>query len=280
MFLPKLIDEDIVRWLKEDIPYWDVTTVLLPETKKESKARIIAKQEGIIAGLPIVKRIFEFAGVNFVAKIKEGDKVSKKTVIATVIGDIKSLLQIERIALNVLGRLSGIATTTDKMVALARKHNPNIKICATRKVIPGFAKYDKYAITIGGGDTHRFNLSDMVLIKENHLRFFDSVSEAIQIAKEKTSFSKKIEIEVQNEEQALEATKSAADIVMLDNFPPVQAKIVAKKIKEINKNILVELSGNITLENIESFPLQYVDLISSGSLTHSVRNFDLTMLIE
>jgi len=280
MFLPLLLDEDIVRWLKEDIPYWDVTTSLLPENTKDTTALIIAKQEGVIAGLPIAQRIFEFVGASFEPKVKDGDQVTKRTVIATVTGNAKVLLQAERTALDVLGRLSGIATTTAKMVKLAQKHNPNIRICATRKVIPGFGKYDKYAVIVGGGDTHRFNLSDMVLLKENHLRFFRNITEAIKVAKEKTSFSKKIEVEIQNEEQAIEATKSGADIVMLDNFSPVQAKIVTKKIRQINKKILIELSGGITIENIETYPLSDVDLISSGSLTHSVKNFDLTMLVE
>ncbi|GAH64122.1 unnamed protein product, partial [marine sediment metagenome] len=133
---------------------------------------------------------------------------------------------------------------------------------------------------IGGGDTHRFNLSDMILLKENHLKMFNSISEAVTKAKETISFSKKIEVEVQNEEQAIEASKAGADIVMLDNFSPQQAKHVISKIKAINDSILIELSGNISLDNLEIYSFEGIDLISSGALTHSVKNFDLSMLIE
>ncbi|MHA1116452.1 MAG: carboxylating nicotinate-nucleotide diphosphorylase [Candidatus Heimdallarchaeum aukensis] len=273
-----LIEEDIKEWLKEDIPYWDITTNLLPD--KKVKAKIFAKQEGIIAGLTVAEKIFTLLGAEWNANVQEGQKVSKKQVIAEIKGNIKSLLQGERIALNILGRMSGIATTTAQMIEKTRKINPNLKICATRKTVPGLAKYDKYAVTIGGGDTHRFNLSDMVLLKENHLSLFSSITEAIAKAKETVSFSKKIEVEVKNEEEAIEAAKAGADIIMLDNFKPIQAKHVVKKIREINQNILIELSGNIKIDNIEDFELENVNHISSGSLTHSVKNFDLSMLIE
>ncbi|MHA1203117.1 MAG: carboxylating nicotinate-nucleotide diphosphorylase [Candidatus Heimdallarchaeaceae archaeon] len=273
-----LVDEDIKKWLAIDVPYWDVTTNLIPNSK--AKGKIYAKQDGIIAGLPFVKRVFEIVGTEFEARVDEGARVSKKTTIALVKGDIHNLLQAERLALNILGRMSGIATQTDIMIQIARKNNENIRICATRKTVPGLSKYDKYAVVIGGGDTHRFNLSDMVLLKENHLRMFSSISEAVTKAKETISFSKKIEVEVQNEEQAIEASKAGADIVMLDNFSPQQAKHVISKIKAINDSILIELSGNISLDNLELYSFEGIDLISSGALTHSVKNFDLSMLIE
>jgi nicotinate-nucleotide pyrophosphorylase (carboxylating) len=273
-----LVDKDIIQWLTEDIPYWDVTSSLLPE--KKSQGKIYAKQEGIIAGVNIVKRVFEITGSDFNSQVSDGQHVKKKDLIAIVKGDIRALLQAERLALNLLGRMSGIATLTAQMVEIARKTNENIKICATRKVVPGLGKYDKYAVISGGGDTHRFNLSDMILLKENHLRLFNTITEAITKAKEKTSFSKKIEVEVRNEEEALEAVKAGADIVMLDNFTPVQVKIIIPKVREVNPDILIELSGNITLDNLDMYSLKGVDLISSGSLTHSVKNFDLTMLVE
>lgn len=273
-----LIDEDIKKWLAEDISFWDITTSLLP--RKTAKGKIYSKQEGIIAGIYIVKRVFELMGADFEILVEDGEKVKKKTQIASVKGDIHVLLQAERLALNLLGRMSGIATQTANMLEKARSINASLSICATRKIVPGLSKYDKFAVTVGGGDTHRFNLSDMILLKENHLSMFESVTKAIEKAKEKTSFSKKIEIEVQNEEQALEAVEAGADIIMLDNFTPVQAKIAIPKIKKMNPNILIELSGNINIDNLEMFSLKGVDLISAGSLTHSVKNFDLTMLIE
>ena len=273
-----LVDEDIKKWLAKDVPYWEITANLIPNSK--AKGKIYAKQDGIIAGLPFVKRVFEIVGTEFESLVEEGARVSKKTTIASVKGDIHNLLQAERLALNILGRMSGIATQTEIMIQVARKNNENIRICATRKTVPGLSKYDKYAVFIGGGDTHRFNLSDMILLKENHLRMFSSISEAVTKAKETISFSKKIEVEVQNEEQAIEAIKAGADIVMLDNFSPQQAKHVISKIKAINDSILIELSGNISLDNLEIYSFEGIDLISSGALTHSVKNFDLSMLIE
>ncbi|NPD88137.1 MAG: carboxylating nicotinate-nucleotide diphosphorylase [Asgard group archaeon] len=273
-----LLDEDIKNWLSEDISYWDITTALLPQ--KNVKGKIYSKQEGVIAGTLIAKRIFELMGAEYEITVGDGQHVSKKTQIASVKGNIHSLLQAERLALNLLGRMSGIATQTAIMLEKAQSVNSTIRICATRKIVPGLSKYDKFAVTVGGGDTHRFNLSDMILLKENHLRMFESITKAIEKAKERTSFSKKIEVEVQNEEEALEAVKAGADIVMLDNFTPDQAKIIIPKIREVNSNISIELSGNINLNNLDMYSLEGVDLISSGSLTHSVKNFDLTMLIE
>ena len=273
-----LIDEDLKRWLAEDIPLWDITTSLLPNYK--AKGKIFAKQEGIIAGLFLVKRAFEMVGADIKLLVEEGSKVANKTPIVSFTGNIHSLLQIERLSLNILGRLSGIATQTDLMINIAKQYNPNIRICATRKTAPGLAKYDKYAITKGGGDTHRFNLSDMILLKENHLKMFKSITEAIENAKSKTSFSKKIEVEVKNKEEALEAVTTGADIIMLDNFKPVNVKLVIPTIKNVNPSVLIELSGNINLENVELYAVEGVDLISSGALTHTVKNFDLTMLIE
>ena len=273
-----LIDQDIKKWIAEDVTYWDVTSTLLPDAK--AIGRIFTKQDGIIAGLPIIQRVFELLETEFIMLVEEGSHVKKKTAIASVKGPIVNLLQAERVSLNLLGRMSGIATKTAAMIEIARKTNPTIRISATRKTAPGLGKYDKYAVVIGGGDTHRFNLSDMVLLKENHLKLFSSITEAVVTAKSKTSFSKKIEVEVQNEEQALEASNAGADIIMLDNFSPVQAKHVISKIRKENETILIELSGNISAENIENFAIEGVDLISSGTLTHSVKNFDLTMLIE
>ena len=273
-----LIEDDIKKWLKEDLPYWDITTSLVPT--KSAKATIYSKQEGTIAGLFIIQKIFEMVGAKFELLVEEGTEVEARVAIATISGKFQSLLQAERVSLNILGRLSGIATKTAKMVKLVRQSNPNLRICGTRKVVPGLGKYDKYAITIGGGDTHRFNLSDMILLKENHLAAFDSLTEAITLAKEKTSFSKKIEVEVQNENEAIEAAKSGVDIIMLDNFSPEEVKHAIPKIREFNPDVLIELSGNITMENLQQYALKGVNLISSGSLTHSVENFDFTMLIE
>jgi nicotinate-nucleotide pyrophosphorylase (carboxylating) len=272
------IEDDVRRWINEDISFWDITTSLIPKSKAEAK--IYSKQEGIIAGLHIAEKIFGVMGADFKPFVEEGEKVAKKTQIASIKGDIHALLQTERLALNILGRLSGIATQTAIMIEVAKETNPDIRICGTRKTVPGLSIYDKYAIAVGGGDTHRFNLSDMILLKENHLQKFKSITEAISVAKSKTSFSKKIEVEVQNEEQAIEAATAGVDIIMFDNFSPIQVKHTIARIKKLNLNVLIELSGNINLDNINLYSIEGVNLISSGALTHSVKNFDLTMLIE
>lgn len=273
-----LIDDDIKKWLSEDIPYWDITTSLLPE--EEAEGKIFTKQTGVVAGLFILERIFSFVGAEFIPLVKDGTEVEDRIPIASVKGKFHSILQAERVSLNILGRLSGIATKTAAMVKIAKEYNPKLRICGTRKVVPGLGKYDKYAITLGGGDTHRFNLSDMILLKENHLAAFESITDAIKTAKERTSFSKKVEVEVQNEREAMEAAKAGADIIMLDNFTPEEVKHTIPKVKEFNSSALVEISGNITLENLSDYSIKGVDLISSGSLTHSVENFDFSMLIE
>ena len=273
-----LIDQDIENWLKEDLPYWDLTTSLLPE--KQAEGKILSKQEGVVAGLFVIQRIFGFVGAECNLLVEEGAQVEKRTPIVSIKGTFQSLLQAERTALNILGRMSGIATQTSKMVKIAQEGNPSLRISGTRKVVPGLSKYDKYAITAGGGDTHRFNLSDMILLKENHLAGFESITNAIEKAQERTSFSKKIEVEVQDEKQAVEAAKAKADIMMLDNFKPDVVKQTIPKIREFNPDVLIELSGNITIDNLHEYALKGVDIISSGSLTHSVKNFDFTLLVE
>lgn len=201
-----LIDEDIRNWLKEDLPYWDVTTSLL--TEKDAEGKIYSKQEGTVAGLFIVQRIYDFVGAEFKPLVEEGAEVEKKTPVASITGMFHSLLQAERVALNILGRLSGIATQTAKMVRIAKEGNPSLRICGTRKVVPGLSKYDKYAITVGGGDTHRFNLSDMVLLKENHLAGFGSITEAITTAKKKLVSVRKLKLKFKMKNKLLKRLKS------------------------------------------------------------------------
>lgn len=276
--LKELIRSDLVKYLQEDIPYWDITAEMVPDQKVN--ARIEAKQHGIIAGISVVSILFDMMDINAVFQVNDGDNVEEYDVIVKLNGNSRVLLQIERLCLNIMGKMSGIATATNELVSEARKVNNRIIIAATRKTTPGFRKYEKLAVVSGGGDTHRFNLSDMVLIKNNHLRFFTDISTAISKARTLTSAYKKIEIEVRSIDEALEAARAGSDIIMLDNFTPQKISETIEILKKEGYNdILVEASGNITSASIAEFAATGVNIISCGYITHSSKNFDISMTI-
>ncbi len=278
--IPKIIiKHDVHNWIAEDLPFYDISSSFVPN--KKVTAVIIAKQEGIVCGLEIAEEIFSQCGTAFLPLKNDGAHVKKLDQIAQINGMVRDILIAERTALNILGHLSGIATQTNKLVSLLTSQGLKTRIAATRKTLPGLRRYEKYAVEIGGGDTHRLNLSDMVLLKENHLAEFESVTQALQTVKDKISFSKKIEIEVTNETEALEAASTGlADIIMLDNFSPDEIRNVIHKIKKIDPNVLIEASGGITPHNLVDYATAGVDIISMGYLTHSVKNFDLSLLVK
>ncbi len=268
---------DIERFLNEDLnKEGDITTESL-FLNERGKAKIIAKENGIVAGLKEAEKVFKKTGANFEQIVNDGEFVEKNETVAVVKGPIKSILIGERLALNFICRMSGIATETKKLTDKCRKINPNVNIAATRKTTPGFRKYEKRAVEIGGGDPHRYGLFDAVLIKDNHLKKKTSISKTIKIIKEKTK-NKMIEIEVENEKDALEAAKNDVDYIMLDNFSPDDGKIAAGKIRKINPKIKIEVSGGITPQNITKYA-SYPDRISMGYLTHSVKNIDFSLEI-
>jgi len=197
-------------------------------------------------------------------------------------GSARAILSAERTVLNIMMRMSGIATETSKLVEATKKVNSKIRIACTRKTTPGFRYFEKKAVALGGGDTHRFRLDDMILIKDNHLSIIGGVREAVKQARLKTSFSKKIEVEVENPEQALEAALAGADIIMFDNMPPEEAKKTLELLEErgLREKVLIELSGGITPENIEKYSALNVDIISMGYITHSARALDLSLDFE
>jgi len=192
-----------------------------------------------------------------------------------VSGENHAILSVERTALNILGRMSGVATACANAAEIAKP----CKVALTRKTMPGLNMFDRRAAALGGADTHRFTLSEMVLLKSNHLKFFGSVMEAVKTAKEKASFSKKVEIEVRNIEEALEAAKAEPDIIMLDNFPVDDAKKAAAEIRKINPKVLVECSGGITMQNIKDYAAAEPDIISMGELTKSAKSVDYSLSI-
>ncbi len=266
---------DIDRFLKEDLgDRGDITTDSL-FTSENSKAKIIAKEEGVIAGIEDIKKIFNKLKVKTNFFFNDGDFVKKYDIIAEISGKATSILKAERLTLNILGRMSGIATETKKLVELVKKINPNVKIAATRKTTPGFRKYEKKAVLIGGGEPHRMGLYDAIMIKDNHLKIIGSIDSAINIIKHNIK-NNIIEIEVENEKDAIKAAEFGIDVIMLDNFKSESAKKTVEKIRKINNKILIEISGRITSENIKKYA-SFADRISVGYITHSVKNIDFSL---
>jgi nicotinate-nucleotide pyrophosphorylase (carboxylating) len=268
---------DIDRFLDEDLGIeGDITSDSLFFNEK-AKAKIVTKEDCIIAGLDEVKEIFDKTGAIVEFKSNNGDYVKKGSIIANIYGPARSILKGERLAINIIGRMSGIATETKNLVDICKLKNPKIKIAATRKTTPGFRKYEKKAVVIGGGESHRFGLFDAVMIKDNHIKLVGSVEKAITKIKEKVQ-NKIIEIEVENEKDALIAAKLNVDVIMLDNFDSETACEIAKKIRKVNQNILIEISGGITSNNISKYA-SFADRISLGYITHSIKSIDFSLEI-
>ena len=239
------------------------------------------KDDGILAGIEIIKEMFLEYGIEIISSKKDGDEIVEGDVLLELEGNARKILLLERTALNLLMRMSGVATITNRIVKKVHDVNPKIRVAGTRKTAPALQKYDKLAIAIGGGDPHRSALDDMILIKDNHIAVVGSVKKALELAKENNSFSKKIEIEVESTEDAIIACENGADIVMFDNMTPQEAQdtLNALEEKDLRKDILIEISGGITEDNILDYAPLDVDIISLGSITHqaSSLNFSLDM---
>lgn len=268
------VDELILMALREDISSEDITTNSVMREKKNGRVQLICKQDGIVAGLHIFKRTFELLDENISVKMyfKDGDSVKNRDIIAEIEGDVRVLLSGERTALNFLQRMSGIATYTNNVVKLLE--GSSVKLLDTRKTTPNMRIFEKYAVKMGGGYNHRYNLSDGILLKDNHINAAGGVAEAIKMAKEYTSFVRKIEVEVENLEMMKEALDAGADIIMLDNMTPEMMK---KAVAMAAGKAETECSGNITKENIKTVIETGVDYISSGALTHSAPILDVSL---
>ena len=267
-------DELIMSALREDITSEDITTnAVMPEYKK-GEVELICKQDGIIAGLDVFKRVFELldSETGFEMYHKDGDFVKNGELVGRVTGDIRVLLSGERTALNYLQRMSGIATYTHEITELLK--GSKTKLLDTRKTTPNMRVFEKYAVKAGGGCNHRYNLSDGVLLKDNHIGAAGSVTKAVQMAKEYAPFVRKIEVEVENLDMLAEALDAGADIVMLDNMSPEDMK---KAVEMAKGRAETECSGNVTRENIARLVDIGVDYISSGALTHSAPIMDLSL---
>ena len=268
------VDDLIVSALKEDISSEDVSTnAIMPEAVKGS-VDLICKQDGIIAGLNVFKRTFELLddNVEFEFFCKDGDKVEKGQLMAKITGDMRTLLSGERVALNYLQRMSGIATYTKSLAVLLE--GTKTKLLDTRKTTPNMRVFEKYAVRVGGGYNHRYNLSDGVMLKDNHIGAAGGVSKAVAMAKEYAPFVRKIEVECETLEMVKEAVEAGADIIMLDNMTTEQ---MTEALQIIDGRAQTECSGNVTRENIERLTSLGVDFISSGALTHSAPIMDISL---
>lgn len=264
----------IMQALQEDISSEDVTTNAVMRESRPGEAQLICKQDGILAGLQVFQRVFEILDehTKTVFNYQDGDKVKKGDLVGTISGDIRAILSGERTALNFLQRMSGIATYTRNVADLLE--GTGTKLLDTRKTTPNMRIFEKYAVKVGGGYNHRYNLSDGVLIKDNHVSAAGSVSKAVRMAKEYAPFVRKIEIEVENLEMLQEAIDAGADIIMLDNMTP---EVMKQAVKIAKGRVQTECSGNITKENIASIIDIGVDYVSSGALTHSAPIMDISL---
>ena len=271
----KMQADQLIRMaLQEDITSEDVSTNAVMPTATKGTVDLIAKEDGVVAGLEIYARVFTILDEKTEIDLhcKDGDEVKKGELMATVIGDIRVLLSGERVALNYLQRMSGIATYTRQVAKLLE--GSNVTLLDTRKTTPNCRVFEKYAVRVGGGHNHRYNLSDGVLLKDNHIGAAGSVAKAVKMAKAYAPFVRKIEIEVETLDQVKEAVEAGADIIMLDNMTP---EVMKQAVELIDGRAQTECSGNITKENIQKIREIGVDFVSSGALTHSAPILDISM---
>jgi nicotinate-nucleotide pyrophosphorylase (carboxylating) len=282
MFLPrKIVEEKLRQFLAEDAGEGDVTTSLLIPAGATAEAIVVARETGVIAGVEEAQILLESLGINAETALNDGSTAKKGQTIIKIRGDARTILTVERTLLNLVSRMSGIASATRNLVNLLQKNRINARVACTRKTAPGLLYFDKKAVEIGGGDTHRFHLDDMILIKDNHLALANSMEEAMRKAKENASFSKKIEVEITKSEDVLSAIKAGADIVMLDNFSPRQIRKTIELMKRNGcyKKVLLEASGGITSRNFIDFASTGVDILSLGELTQSSKALNVSLEI-
>ena len=268
--------EDLLRFIREDAPWGDVTSeTVVPDVT--CRAVVRAKSQGVVAGLSEARRLFEHFGVTVRERSADGRAVAPGTVLLDLDGPARAILLVERTALNIIGRMSGIATRTREAVEAVREVSPDVRVAATRKTAPGLRALDKKAVILGGGDPHRYTLSDMVLIKDNHLAL-TPLAEAIRRAK-KESLYRVVEVEVETVEDAVTAAGAGADIVLLDNMTPdtVREAVRALAGRGLRDRLTLEVSGGVGEDTLAGYAATGVDIISMGALTHTVRNFDVSL---
>eukprot|EP01088_Endostelium_zonatum_P018032 TRINITY_DN5621_c0_g1_i1.p1 TRINITY_DN5621_c0_g1~~TRINITY_DN5621_c0_g1_i1.p1 ORF type:complete len:330 (-),score=73.05 TRINITY_DN5621_c0_g1_i1:29-1018(-) len=277
--LPLNWEHQITEWLKEDIPSFDFAGYVVGS--KPETATLLGKSPGILAGVPFFNAIFSHLSCSVSWHLSEGSSFTPITLIATVHGPAKNILLGERLSLNILARCSGIATRANQLNSIAKSENWQGRIAGTRKTTPGFRVVEKYGMLVGGCDMHRYDLSSMVMLKDNHVVSAGGIGEAVRRAREVCGFAVKIEVECGKEEEAEEGVREGADVVMLDNFGSEECKGVAKRLKEKygRKGFLIEASGGMTVESVKNYFSEDVDVISLGALSQSVPHVDFSLKI-
>ncbi|MBU7015944.1 MAG: carboxylating nicotinate-nucleotide diphosphorylase [Theionarchaea archaeon] len=267
-------EHQLKNLLMEDTGFGDITSKLLGDMK--GSASIIVKEDCILSGLQYVKYLFELRGLEVNLLAENGNKALKGTQIVVISGSYQRIFEVERTALNLLTRMSGIATETRNLVERVRDVNSHCRVAATRKTSLRF--FDKEAVVTGGGDSHRFRLDDMILLKDNHIRIL-GIKEAVSQAK-KVSFSKKVEVEVSTKEDAVTAVECGADVVMLDNMTPGNVEEAVAHIRKVNPHTLIEVSGEVSKDNIRRYAQTGADIISLGYITHSIKVVNMSLEVD
>jgi nicotinate-nucleotide pyrophosphorylase (carboxylating) len=275
------MEEKLRQLLADDIGQGDVTTAAIIPPGVEAEAAVIAKEAGIAAGIEETVILAENLGLKVKTDVSDGDRIKNAQVVMKISGNARTILSAERTMLNLLSRMSGIATTTRQLVETLKKAKATAKIAATRKTAPGLLYFDKKAVLVGGGDPHRLHLDDLILIKDNHVVIAGNLEDAVKRARLNSSFTKKIEVEVTRARDALAAARAGADIIMLDNFSPNQIKSTVQTLKKEGffGKILLEASGGINMENLLEYAATEVNILSLGELTHSVKSLDVSLEI-
>ena len=275
--------ESLVRFLREDIGQGDLTSLYTVDEGLKSSSQIICKSEiAVVAGLEEAKIIFEICNCDSKALVNDGDIVKRGIRVMKINGNTRAILKAERTALNLIMRMSGIATDTKRFVDIVKTVSKDIKVMGTRKTAPGLRYFDKKSIKLGGGHSHRNTLDEMILIKDNHLAVSTSIQNAISNARLKAGKNVMIECEVSNKKSSVEAIKSGADIIMLDNFTPEMAQKTISYLRKsgLREKVLIEISGGVNISNIKDYALALPNMISIGSLTHSSNSIDFSMNME
>ena len=273
------LDTEIERFLQEDISNGDITSDLFIDSTSVSDAQILSREPGLLSGRKELTQIFDYFNIKSNWSFQDGEYFDSNTQIVKLNGSSKSLLLSERVSLNLLGHMSGIATSTNHAVTITKKISPNTNISATRKTLPGLRKYEKYSVIVGGGLPHRYDLNEMILIKDNHHKLITNLKESVNTARDKIDSNKKIELEVDSLESALNAVDLDVDIILLDNMTPEDISKFILKLKQLSEPPLTEASGGINLSNLESYASTQVDIISMGTLTHSSKSIDFSLQI-
>ncbi|QCS43924.1 carboxylating nicotinate-nucleotide diphosphorylase [Natrinema versiforme] len=265
-----ITDAQVERWLREDLGHHDVTN----QVPGETEGRLVAKESGVVAGLEAATAVFDYLGVDVVERLEDGTVVEPGADVLRVEGPAREVLRGERVAVNLAGHASGIATRTRKAVDAARTESETVRVAATRKTTPGLRDLEKRAVVAGGGDTHRLDLSHMVMVKDNHIAEM-GLEGAIERFADRTSFATKIDAEVERVADAPRAAEAGADIVLLDNMSPAETQAAVEEVIDY-EGVLAEASGGITLDDVPDYAATGVDVISMGSLTHSAPSLDLS----